>query len=127
MARKTCDLTTPINVPNIVGWGAEPLSPADEDNGTWKLQVTFFGVANRVWSSHNITVANGMSTKLSRNGSPTSYQDLIVSGEVATPTGCSTLMDAVRSANNTPAARRKAMTDSLLALGVLDASLTGTT
>ena len=127
MARKVCDLSTPITVPNVQGWGAESNSPANEDSNTWQLRLTFYGIGGRIWSSHVITVANGTSTRIFRNPSPGSYTDLILSDNLATPTAFDALMNAVRAAANTKLARQKAMADTLLALGVVDASLTGTT
>lgn len=127
MARKVCDLSTPITVANVQGWGAESNSPADEDANSWQLRLTFYGAGGRIWSSHIITVANGTSTRIFRNPSPGSYTDLILSDSIGTPTGFDTLMNAVRSAANTKLARQRAMADTLLALGVVDASLTGTT
>jgi hypothetical protein len=130
MANKTCDMTTPVTIQNVNGWGVDLLTPFDEDADSVQVKVTFYGAGGvGSWATHIVTVSNTRSDKLSRNVTPSTYWDKLVfeGGALETPTGFSDLVTAYRGAANNKAARRKAIADTLLSLGVVDSSLGGTT
>lgn len=136
--RRNCDLTTPITVQNITGWSVVPAGQWDEDNGVVEVDITFLAQGNIAWAAHRLTVKNGDSSKILRNASSTGFWDKLVIQQatrddagnlvsgISTPTGFDQLLAAWRAAN-TKNARQKALADTLLSLGVIDASLTGAT
>lgn len=127
--RKTCDMTAgaqgPLPVPNVKDWGCEPAA-WDEDGQQVNVRVDFYLAG--LLKPHTIiaTVSNTTSTKLSRNPAPTGFEDLILVGSVDTPSGYTSAINGWRGGANKNA-RQKGLADALLAAGIVDASLGGST
>ncbi len=126
----TCDLTGTggsgaLALPNIRTWGVEAVQAPDEDASTWALRVDFFASGQRLMRSAIVVVANASSTRLTRNASPTSIDDIIVSDLLITPTAFTDAMTAYRG-GATKNARQKALADALIAANLM-VNLTGPT
>lgn len=128
--RLTCDMTTgaqgSLAVPNIKNWGCEPVASFDEDAAQVDIAVDFYlnGLANP--HRYVITVTNSVSSKLSRNGASTGFDDLVLRGTAATPTGFTQAINGYRS-GATKQTRQKGLADALIAAGIIDSTLGGTT
>jgi hypothetical protein len=128
--KRTTDMTAgasgALPVPNIKDWGCEPATVFNEDNAQVSVKVDFYlaGLPNPY--AFVVSVANGESTKLSRNLAATGFSDLIVASTVATPTGFTDALAGWKG-GNTKNQRQKGLADALLAAGIIDASLGGTT
>jgi len=115
-----------LTVPNIRDWGCEPVSRWEEDGSQADVAVDFYlaGLANP--KRIIVSVSNTVSSRLTRNPTPTGFDDLILKGTVATPTGFTAALNGWRGAA-TKNARQKGLADALIAAGIIDASLGGTT
>lgn len=128
--RRTCDMTAGASgvlvVPNIRDWGCEPVGSFDEDGGQVDVAIDFYLAALPNPIRRVVTVTNTVSTQLSRNGAPTGLDDLILRGQVATPTGFTQAINGYRG-GATKNARQKGLADALIAAGIIAANLGGTT
>lgn len=128
--RRTTDMTTgaqgALAVPNIRDWGCEPVSSFDEDGGQVDIAVDFYQVGLSNPKRFIVTVTNTVSTRLSRNVAPTGFDDMVVRGTLATPTGFTSVLNGYRGGAS-KSLRQKGLADALIALGVIDAGLGGVT
>lgn len=128
--QKTCDMTTgpqgALGVPNVKNWGCEPVGSWDEDGGQVDIAVDFYLNNLTKAQRYIVTVTNTVSSKLFRNPAPTEFNDLVARGVVSTPTGFTTALNGYRG-GVTKALRQKGLADALIALGVVDSTLSGTT
>jgi len=132
---QTCDMTTgpqgPLSVPNIKNWGCEAAAgsnwdQAEDEGQTIDVRVDFYLNALPNPMSRIVTVSNTVSSKLFRNPSPTGSEDLIAKATVPTATAftdCAAAWRAGTSKND----RQKRLANELLAAGIIDVSLGGTT
>lgn len=119
-------LTTPIAVPNITRIKVADVLLFDSANVA-KINVEALSTpANGRRKSFQLEVANGKSQSIAKNVASTQFDDDVVySGRIDTATGYDQVEAAYRSGANKAAAYR-AVETALLALGVIDATLTGT-
>jgi hypothetical protein len=129
--RRTCALTATIGVPNINGWGVEPVVGADWDKAEETgqqvdIRVDVYQVGLPIPLSFVVTVSNTTSSRLTVNGAPTGIGDLILKDTVATPAGFTNAVAGWRS-GGTRNARQKGLADALIAAGIIGAGLGGVT
>lgn len=115
----------PTNIPTTLNRIAIVRRPIDR-GAAWEITLSVFHGATGKGHQHTVVVQNGLCSAIKKNDTATEWSDLITAATSPSVADGYTQIETIMDGPGTKNAKNDAILTALLAMGVIDASLTGT-